>query len=86
MEAAALIPVSVLAGCEFTEILCGFRDDIVEELEDDAAEGRAVFGDVELEGTGEYNVQRSGSRARGGRKGDERGGGGEGVIGEGGRP
>ena len=50
MEGGALVAEAVLASRELAEVLRGLGDDVVEELEDDAAEGRAVFRDVELRG------------------------------------
>ena len=48
VEARALVTKTVTSGREFTEVLRGPRDNIVEELEDDATSGLVVDGDVEL--------------------------------------
>ena len=48
MEGGALVAKTVLAGGELTEVARGLGDHVVVELEDDAARGLAVDGDVEL--------------------------------------
>ena len=48
VERAALVPEAVLAGRELAEVARGPRHLVVVELEDDAARGLAVDGDVEL--------------------------------------
>ena len=48
MERAALVPEAVLAGRELAEVARGPRHLVVVELENDAASGLAVDGDVEL--------------------------------------
>ena len=47
-EAGALVAEAVLAGGELTEVARGLGDNVVVELEDDAARGLVVDGDVEL--------------------------------------
>lgn len=49
VEAGARVAVAVLAGAQLPEVARGLRDDLVEEVEDDAARGRAVDGDVEVD-------------------------------------
>ena len=48
MEAGAGVAKAVLAGAELAEVASGLGDDIVEELEDDAARRLVVDGDVKL--------------------------------------
>ena len=50
MERASFVSKSVLAGREFAEVLGGFGDNIVVELEDDATSGLVVDGDIKLVG------------------------------------
>ena len=52
----------MLAGGEIAEVLRRLGDDIVEEVEDDAARGRLVDGDVELHKQAEK--ERNGDSAR----------------------
>ena len=53
MERGTFVPESVLARGELTEVLRGLGHDIVVELEDDAAGGGAVDGDIELQACSE---------------------------------
>ena len=48
VEGRALVAETVFTSGELTEVLRGPRDNIVEELEDDATSGLVVDGDVEL--------------------------------------
>ena len=48
MEGRALVAETVFTSGELTEVLRSPRDNIVEELEDDATSGLVVDGDVEL--------------------------------------
>ena len=48
VERASFVSKSILASREFTEVPGGFGDNIVVELEDDAASGVAVDGDIKL--------------------------------------
>jgi hypothetical protein len=52
MEARSSVAVTVLASGELTEVASGFGHNIVVKLEDDAAKGLTVDGDVELEKKG----------------------------------
>ena len=49
MEDRALVAETVLAGGELTEVAGSLGDDVVPELEDDAARGLSADGNVELE-------------------------------------
>ena len=62
MEGASRITKSVLARRELAEVLRRLGDDIVEEMEDDAARGRLVDGNVELHERAER--ERNGDSAR----------------------
>jgi len=53
VEAGLGVAVAVLASAELTEVAGSLGDNIVVELEDDAAEGATVAGDVE-ENVGHY--------------------------------
>jgi len=48
VERASFVSESILASCELTEVLGGFWDNAVVELENDAASGLAVDGDIKL--------------------------------------
>lgn len=48
MEDRVLVTEAMLASGKLTEVASGLRDNIVPELEDDAALGLAVDGNVEL--------------------------------------
>lgn len=48
MEGGILVAKSVLTSSEFTEVLGRLWDDIVVELEDDAADRLAVDGNIKL--------------------------------------
>lgn len=47
MEGGALVAEAVLSGRELAEVAGGLGDDVIVELEDDAAEGLAVLGHIE---------------------------------------
>ena len=49
MERAVRVAETVLAGRELAEVAGGLGDDVVIELEDDAARGLAADGNIELE-------------------------------------
>ena len=48
VEGGALVAEAVLASSKLTEVASRLGDDVVEELEDDAASGLVVDRDVEL--------------------------------------
>ena len=49
VEAGSLVSEPVLARSELAEVASGLGDDVVVQLEDDAARGLVVDGDVELQ-------------------------------------
>lgn len=49
MERGSLVAKTVLSGRKLTEVSSGFRNDIIKELEDDAASGLIVNRDIELQ-------------------------------------
>ena len=69
VEARALITETVLASGELAEVAGGLGDDIVIELEDDAARGLSADGNIELGASGQKRARkigwRKGCRAKG---------------------
>lgn len=65
VEAGASVAVPVLPGAELTEVTGGLGDDIVEELEDDAARRLVVDGDVELKPFGRQYTLRADDKGSG---------------------
>jgi hypothetical protein len=48
VERTSLVPESVLASRELTEVLGRLGDDIIKQLDNDASGGLAADGDIEL--------------------------------------